>query len=235
MRAKPGNRYEVMTLIKVMLEKTQSEEGLPVYLFHTAVGRIGKISCVFRTTDIRCSDKLAQRGPFRELEIWLGRSESREAGVAHSSSSKGDVQDQRPRPGRVSRASPVNDRRLAPPSNDPPPRVLRRHHLSTSPVDGISLGSNRKQPGNALRLDDDLTMAFSLPHEIRLVCDPKEDTATAVLATACSRCTCPKYSESACACFCLEPLLGQLAVGVAGKRIRCDSLPSVAVRAQQGG
>ena len=41
MRAKPGNRYEVMTLIKVMLEKTQSEEGLPVYLFHTGNSRLG--------------------------------------------------------------------------------------------------------------------------------------------------------------------------------------------------
>ena len=37
MRAKPGKRDEVMTLTKVMLEKTQSEEGVPVYLFHTAV------------------------------------------------------------------------------------------------------------------------------------------------------------------------------------------------------
>ncbi|MFK7896996.1 MAG: putative quinol monooxygenase [Myxococcota bacterium] len=39
MRAKPGKRDEVMTLTKGMLEKTQSEPGIPVYLFHTAVDK----------------------------------------------------------------------------------------------------------------------------------------------------------------------------------------------------
>ncbi len=37
LRAKPGKRDEVITLTKVMLEKTQSEQGVPVYLFNTAV------------------------------------------------------------------------------------------------------------------------------------------------------------------------------------------------------
>ena len=35
MRAKPGKRDEVIALTTVMLEKTQSEQGVPVYLFHT--------------------------------------------------------------------------------------------------------------------------------------------------------------------------------------------------------
>ena len=36
MRAKPGKRDEVIALTKVMLEKTQSEDGVPVYIFSTA-------------------------------------------------------------------------------------------------------------------------------------------------------------------------------------------------------
>jgi quinol monooxygenase YgiN len=34
MRAKPGKREEVVSLTTVMLEKTQSEQGVPVYIFH---------------------------------------------------------------------------------------------------------------------------------------------------------------------------------------------------------
>ena len=36
MRAKEGKREEVIALTTVMLEKTQSEEGIPVYVFATA-------------------------------------------------------------------------------------------------------------------------------------------------------------------------------------------------------
>ena len=36
MRAKPGKRDEVIRLTTVMLEKTQSEPGIPVYVFSTA-------------------------------------------------------------------------------------------------------------------------------------------------------------------------------------------------------
>lgn len=36
MRAKPGQRDEVVRLTTVMLEKTQAEEGIPVYVFSTA-------------------------------------------------------------------------------------------------------------------------------------------------------------------------------------------------------
>ena len=36
MRAKPGQRDEVVRLTSVMLEKTQSEDGIPVYVFSTA-------------------------------------------------------------------------------------------------------------------------------------------------------------------------------------------------------
>lgn len=36
MRAKPGKRDEVVRLTTVMLEKTQGEEGVPVYIFSTA-------------------------------------------------------------------------------------------------------------------------------------------------------------------------------------------------------
>lgn len=36
MRAKPGQREEVVRLTSVMLEKTQSEDGIPVYVFSTA-------------------------------------------------------------------------------------------------------------------------------------------------------------------------------------------------------
>lgn len=36
MRAKPGKRAEVIRLTTVMLEKTQTEEGIPVYVFSTA-------------------------------------------------------------------------------------------------------------------------------------------------------------------------------------------------------
>lgn len=36
MRAKPGQRDEVIRLTTVMLEKTQGEEGVPVYVFSTA-------------------------------------------------------------------------------------------------------------------------------------------------------------------------------------------------------
>ena len=36
MRAKPGKRDDVIRLTSVMLEKTQSEEGIPVYIFSTA-------------------------------------------------------------------------------------------------------------------------------------------------------------------------------------------------------
>ena len=32
MRAKPGQREEVVRLTSVMLEKTQSEDGIPVYV-----------------------------------------------------------------------------------------------------------------------------------------------------------------------------------------------------------
>jgi quinol monooxygenase YgiN len=35
MRAKPGQRNEVIRLTTVMLEKTQSEDGIPVYVFST--------------------------------------------------------------------------------------------------------------------------------------------------------------------------------------------------------
>ncbi len=36
MRAKPGKRDEVIRLTTVMLEKTQTESGVPVYVFSTA-------------------------------------------------------------------------------------------------------------------------------------------------------------------------------------------------------
>lgn len=36
MRAKPGQREEVIRLTTVMLEKTQSEDGIPVYVFSTS-------------------------------------------------------------------------------------------------------------------------------------------------------------------------------------------------------
>lgn len=36
MRAKPGQREEVVRLTTVMLEKTQGEDGIPVYVFSTA-------------------------------------------------------------------------------------------------------------------------------------------------------------------------------------------------------
>lgn len=36
MRAKPGQRDEVIRLTTVMLEKTRSESGIPVYVFSTA-------------------------------------------------------------------------------------------------------------------------------------------------------------------------------------------------------
>ena len=36
MRAKPGQRDEVVRLTTVMLEKTQDEPGVPVYVFSTA-------------------------------------------------------------------------------------------------------------------------------------------------------------------------------------------------------
>jgi quinol monooxygenase YgiN len=35
MRAKPGKREEVVALTTVMLEKTRTEEGIPVYVFST--------------------------------------------------------------------------------------------------------------------------------------------------------------------------------------------------------
>jgi quinol monooxygenase YgiN len=35
MRAKPGKRDEVIALTTVMLEKTRTEEGIPVYVFAT--------------------------------------------------------------------------------------------------------------------------------------------------------------------------------------------------------
>jgi len=36
MRAKPGQRDEVIRLTTIMLEQTQSEDGIPVYVFSTA-------------------------------------------------------------------------------------------------------------------------------------------------------------------------------------------------------
>ena len=36
MRAKPGQRDEVIRLTTVMLEKTRSEDGIPIYVFSTA-------------------------------------------------------------------------------------------------------------------------------------------------------------------------------------------------------
>ena len=36
MRAKPGQRDEVIRLTTVMLEKTRGEDGIPVYVFSTA-------------------------------------------------------------------------------------------------------------------------------------------------------------------------------------------------------
>jgi len=47
MRAKPGMRDEVVRLTTVMLNKTQGEDGVPVYVFST---RIGNSSGVFHTT-----------------------------------------------------------------------------------------------------------------------------------------------------------------------------------------
>lgn len=38
MRAKPGMRDEVIALTTVMLEKTRSETGIPIYIFHTEAG-----------------------------------------------------------------------------------------------------------------------------------------------------------------------------------------------------